>query len=86
MISKNGYTILSLIKNDKHEEALDLGYDNNAIEYFIELKFIEVHADGSCKLLARGEEALESYIDSKKELKRSNIQSIISMITSGLAL
>lgn len=86
MISKNGFTILSLIKDGKDKEALELGYDNNAIGYFIELKFIDVYADGSCRLLARGEEALESYIDSKKDIKRSNIQSIISLAFSGLAI
>lgn len=86
MISKNGFKILSLIKNGKNEEALMLGEENQTIEYFVQIKYIEVYADRHCILLARGEEALESYIDSKKDIHRSNIQSIISLILSGLAV
>ena len=86
MISKKGYKVLTLIKQGKYQEAITISKESQIIEYFIELKYIEVYADMYCQLLARGEEALENYIDSKLYIKRSNIKSIISLAISGLAL
>lgn len=86
MISKKGYKILKLIKDNKFDKACEIDGESETIEYFIEQKYILVYLDSSCTLLARGEEALESYVESKKELRQANIQSIVSLIISGLAL
>lgn len=86
MISKKGYKILKLIKDNKFDKACEIDGQSETIEYFIEQKYILVYLDSSCTLLARGEEALESYVESKKELRQANIQSIVSLIISGLAL
>ena len=86
MISERGYQILKLIKDGKTDKAYELDGASETIAYYIEQKYILVYMDTSCTLLARGEEALESYADSKKELRRANIQSIVSLIISSLAL